>query len=741
MTKRKPRCGNKQSCRIVAVVLSLYEAEDMGEIMEKTKKNLHKWRGIRIICATLVLLSLLVGCGKQEGSKEVVGFSENPVIIPEEKETLAYTAEEYTFDGVKELRKILEPDIGFMVLADTDSGCVTLDLFQDFREQARTEWDEYLYDFSWTPGGTIHSLRDDGLYETIYGKEHLLFEMKGNTQYMGLDGCVYTCYMGGRNLYKDIMEVNLPEVLPGQIQTIHGMWAQGGKDYLLLSVSAEDGLSEPVNSLYTVKDGTLEKVADVGFYGQHFAATEDYIFYASGGHLMKTDGTTVWNCGAFSDYLIMEDSISDILPLEDGRVVILWDDILTVLTENEEGKPSANIGESQEQQKIVILQYSNYVDYRLENAINEFQRENRNYVVGIHTCSDTEALGKALVSGQFDMFMTSRGLEPIRNLVKQGYITDIRDYLGDLKDGIYPNIYEAGTIDGMVATIPFTFELKGMAIVEAAMEGRHYFESTVDMEKTLLSLSHQNFWMRNCYENVVQEFGLDGYESWVDRKAGTCDFEDESFLALLRILKRFAPDWDTVEANNDGNSPLFKSLHTISNPKEDGLYFFAEVDKAGRPYSEYGMQGKMIPIPGKGGVDGVSIESFGVLSVMKDTANPQGVKDLLSYLYSEEVQRPVMEELNTGTFSPVMAIQNAYTTWCLENPSEGMAEDYKPYYPQSIAEIRRLLEGADHYTVDESPIKTIVMEEIHRYLAGQNTAEKAAEYIQNRVSLYLAEQG
>ena len=100
MTKRKPRCGNKQSCHIVAVVLSLYEAEDMGEIMKKKKQNLHKWRGIRIICATLVLLSLLVGCGKQEESKEVIGFSENPVIIPDEKETLAYTAEEYTMDGV-----------------------------------------------------------------------------------------------------------------------------------------------------------------------------------------------------------------------------------------------------------------------------------------------------------------------------------------------------------------------------------------------------------------------------------------------------------------------------------------------------------------------------------------------------------------------------------------------------------------------------------------------------------------
>ena len=706
----------------------------MKRIIGKTRRKV----ALGLLIA--LLLALFAGCNGEEMKKQI-GFWDEDGLSLEKEAVLSYTAEEYTFDGVKELRKILESDKGFMVLADTDSGCVTLNLFQDFREQARTEWDEYLYDFNWTPGGTMYFLRDDGVYEKTYREENLIYEAKGNTLYQSLDGTSYVYYMGGRTLCMGAMEVNLPEALPGQIQTIHGMWAQGGKDYLLLSVSTEDGSADPQNSLYTVQDEKLEKVADVGFYGQHFAATEDYIFYASGGHLMKTDGTTVWNCGAFSDYLIMEDSISDILPLEDGRVVILWDDVLTVLTENEEGKPSANTGESQEQQKIVILQYSNYVDYRLENAINEFQRENRNYVVGIHTCSDTEALGKALVSGQFDMFMTSRGLEPIRNLVKQGYITDIRDYLGDLKDGIYPNIYEAGTIDGMVATIPFTFELKGMAIVEAAMEGRHYFESTVDMEKTLLSLSHQNFWMRNCYENVVQEFGLDGYESWIDRKAGTCDFEDESFLALLRILKRFAPDWDTVEANNDGNSPLFNPSHRISQPHISGLFYFAEVYKAGRPYSEYGMQGKMIPIPGKSGVDGVSIEPFGLLSVMKDAANPLGVKDLLSYLYSEKVQRPVMEELNTGTFSPVMAIQNAYTTWCLENPSEGMAEDYKPYYPQSIAEIRRLLEGADHYTVDESPIQTIVMEEIHRYLAGQNTAEKAAEYIQNRVSLYLAEQG
>ena len=35
----------------------------------------------------------------------------------------------------------------------------------------------------------------------------------------------------------------------------------------------------------------------------------------------------------------------------------------------------------------------------------------------------------------------------------------------------------------------------------------------------------------------------------------------------------------------------------------------------------------------------------------------------------------------------------------------------------------------------------VVEDEAFRYFSGEITAEKAAEYIQNRVSIYLAEQG
>ena len=39
------------------------------------------------------------------------------------------------------------------------------------------------------------------------------------------------------------------------------------------------------------------------------------------------------------------------------------------------------------------------------------------------------------------------------------------------------------------------------------------------------------------------------------------------------------------------------------------------------------------------------------------------------------------------------------------------------------------------------PVADIIREEANRYFVGEVSDEKAAEYIQNRVSLYLAEQG
>ncbi|MBQ6989839.1 MAG: hypothetical protein IJN58_02170, partial [Clostridia bacterium] len=53
----------------------------------------------------------------------------------------------------------------------------------------------------------------------------------------------------------------------------------------------------------------------------------------------------------------------------------------------------------------------------------------------------------------------------------------------------------------------------------------------------------------------------------------------------------------------------------------------------------------------------------------------------------------------------------------------------------------QLITQADNFAIgNDSDIAIVVSEEAMRYFSGEITAEKAAEYIQNRVSIYLAEQ-
>ncbi len=52
----------------------------------------------------------------------------------------------------------------------------------------------------------------------------------------------------------------------------------------------------------------------------------------------------------------------------------------------------------------------------------------------------------------------------------------------------------------------------------------------------------------------------------------------------------------------------------------------------------------------------------------------------------------------------------------------------------------KIIHSADHLWYFRNAVFDVVMEEAYRYFAGEITATQAADYVQNRISLYLAEQ-
>ena len=61
---------------------------------------------------------------------------------------------------------------------------------------------------------------------------------------------------------------------------------------------------------------------------------------------------------------------------------------------------------------------------------------------------------------------------------------------------------------------------------------------------------------------------------------------------------------------------------------------------------------------------------------------------------------------------------------------------------ESYQEGLRLYESANYFAgLSHQAVRDLIMEEAVRYFAGDITLEQAVAYIQNRVSLYVAEQG
>ena len=64
------------------------------------------------------------------------------------------------------------------------------------------------------------------------------------------------------------------------------------------------------------------------------------------------------------------------------------------------------------------------------------------------------------------------------------------------------------------------------------------------------------------------------------------------------------------------------------------------------------------------------------------------------------------------------------------------------YYVNEQEMTEEWIRKADVYMyTGENELCSVLEEEANRYFAGEITAKQAAEYVQNRVSIYLAEQG
>lgn len=332
----------------------------------------------------------------------------------------------------------------------------------------------------------------------------------------------------------------------------------------------------------------------------------------------------------------------------------------------------------------------------------------------------------------------------MRILYENDVLADMTGMLpAQLEEAVYPGVLDGGILDGQ--RIGLAPEARAVTML---VSGKYWDREGWTLEEMMDMVdAHPEL----TYPIICGQQYLDGYRllrlllfqdldstPFVDLKKGSCDFENPLFIRVLELTKRY--DDRPIEISRDENMP--------QELMEAGDYAAVILLPMDFPNFNQMMSGVaqdcyQVGFPTDEGT-GCYWQTDYYLVVSRNAGNPERVYEYLAYLLEEKSQN--------GTLSPVrqdMLKQHIITDDTDENNPFQYSDDVGGYYPLETGpdgtvwqeEYEKMRFRSALVTKDTEHIQQIILEEVKDYFSGVKDANAAASLIQNRVQLYLQEQG
>lgn len=373
--------------------------------------------------------------------------------------------------------------------------------------------------------------------------------------------------------------------------------------------------------------------------------------------------------------------------------------------------------------------WTDALDQKVTEAINQFNRENARYRVEVETYSSGEELNLNILSGDapdiIDWNSTAWLESPPSMAIyaQRGYLTDLAPLLAAdpeySESDFIPNILElAKERTGGLYTMPLSFYF-----VTLSVPREYVGDKTSWTIPDLLAAARQMpegmaLWEYMSRDEMLDTLLRESIQRFVDISAGNCDFENQEFYDLLTLCRDYCPP----EVGEDYTPPAEGSLLKGEGSMGRLGQFASDVM---RPLEEQGRV--LIGYPGAGG-SGVSVIFYDDLAICALGQHQEGawefLRTLLDYDYQYKSAGP-MCSIRQDVF-------NDKEDWYLEGNGSCT--------PEESQTARELVYGAAHCRTNDSPIIPIVQEEAAAFFNGDKTAEAVADIIQSRVEIYLGEQ-
>lgn len=340
---------------------------------------------------------------------------------------------------------------------------------------------------------------------------------------------------------------------------------------------------------------------------------------------------------------------------------------------------------------------------------------------------------------------------PYRTLSNKGLLTDLAPKLAQDsrfdESKYYANILGALKKGDKLERIGFSFQIDTM-VARTALVGTQQGRTPAEYIDMLTNVPEgtQIFEdMGNTQSSYMYYFLIYPQDSFIDEGTMTCSFDSPEFVKLLELTKT-APTDEEVNAYFDektGYSQEFwdsrERLYTEGKILLDPLTLYKPILFHDTHFGDFRKEDvTLVGFPETcGGNGGMFRMNYTVALTSQSIMQEPAWEFIMEQLDSRQQSRMCMDSWDDVENSlPVMreSAENALTA-----ATRGANRPYGNMTSEEYDVLKDYIGNVRMYCDPDIFISKIIIEETQKYLAGDSTAQQAADMIQSRVSLYLSE--
>ena len=397
--------------------------------------------------------------------------------------------------------------------------------------------------------------------------------------------------------------------------------------------------------------------------------------------------------------------------------------------------------------------------YELQQDITDFNKTHPGVRISLIDYSEEEDpvakfsadIGAGIVADIYDVSF-GYGDITVNQAVQKGLIEDLTPYLEkdpDIsEDDFLDSIMRASKIDGKIYYLGTSFLINALLVKKSEIGDRTGWTYDEMMEYIYSKPDDVYPFEKKGKQEILSGFLYAGMSEFVDWEKGECNFDSESFKALLEYSNRGTDDevteWD----------PEMNFVDDLQNGKQ--LFYNGEIEPTIWPLYEKFFDGDAawIGYPDENR-EGYYAMIYGGLGISSTCSDKDTAWEFIKFCASKEqegksypdamgipTRKDVFEVFMESKMASEPYIDEFGNSVGLVDGCFGLGNvtvDLRALTEEEAQEFRDLTDKVSNVYTEDNKIKDIITDECKLYYSGEKSLDDTVKIIQNRAQTYMNE--